>query len=563
MLPRRRASAAQPKDLSSSDVPFTMPGPMLSTTKPDHYYDHYSPEYPAEPTYAEFLSSGDDWLDPYSLTPSESSSSQRRKRSTTCDIKSDSSTMVYATPLRPRARSLRDASTAATTTTRKTSSVTTSCLADDTRLGHPSRTDKTATTKHSPHHLPRARSRILKSPPPPPVLELDQKPPSLPNVDVQQIKDELSASASAAAYQQQGFSTDYDPPQKPQALPRRQKSLQHHHHYQQQQQQQQQYDLPSTSKETASVISNVKRKLSLKDRAATSHDHTNTAFARNTTSSLASNGIDGVAGRKSRTPSRSSVADYAGSRSSSARRRSVYSSPPPPSRSHGHSNSRQHQKKDDGGGSGGWTTSDEEGGRSSTASNSSNSLLLGHYDDGFIPPVPPVPKHHSIKTPVHNINDINEDDLVLASLATPAPQKSSRGTFGSFEEIMNAQKTSQGDTGTSHSHHHGLLAADMEEYGKAWDTAGEMGTPAALTPRISSRTPKKQQEQQQQHVYQQKSMDQEARNYYAKTSPSLLPRRTSSRKNQHKTSPKMSSLQKADDGKKVANRKRGKVSLEM
>lgn len=496
MIPGRRASLTHSNDIVTSGVPFGLSGPSRSTPRstpkppPPHSHQdnhdnsyYYQSDYSLEPTYAEFLSTSDDWLDPYSLNPSSSSSSQRRKRSTTCGLKSDTSTIAYATSLRPRAKSLRDATKAVALPNdfEETAAATKSS-------GYSSMekrwTDK-ATTKHA--HLPRARSRILKSPPPPPAYEMDQHPPSLPNVDVQQIKDELSASAGREYH-----TASATPP------PRRQKSLQHP-------------PMPTTSKETASVISNVKRKLSLKDRAepSPSSDHLPQS------------------GRKSHTPA-SSLGDYQGPRSSSfARRRSAYSSPPPRSSNNSNS-SRQQKNRDDG-----WATSDDDGRLSSTSS-CSGTQGQDAYDYGFIPPVPPVPKHHSIRTLSNATTGTattttDDDDVILATLTAGSTQRNNntgggaRGTFGSLEEII------------QHSQH-----------GYS-DDLGDIHIP---THRTKTRTPKRQQEQQ----HQQQNMQ---------SSPSLLPTRSSSRKNhdtQKMASQQQASQQKGDDGKKVANRKRGRVN---
>ncbi|CAO3598336.1 unnamed protein product [Absidia cylindrospora] len=443
MFPRTQVSDDQPKDLSSADAPFTMPTPSRSLPRTkshqqNTFHAQWSLDYLLEPTYADFLSSIDDWLDPYSLPPSESHH------------------------LKPRSRSLHGAAIPA------------NLQPDNTHSARLSSYQKASKTKHTQSQAPRAKSRILKSPPPPPESD-QQPPPSLPNVNIQQIKNELSVSVSINHHYVLGGHAN--PPMQ-QPSPRRSR---HHHH-------QRHASSSTTSKETASVINNVKRRLSLKDRVTT-QDHQMASIDPQSTHSLPSAMSEG---RKSRTL----LADSQGTSSFSAtRRRSVYSPPPP----------LRYTKGD-------WTTNDDDDG-------SAISISSALDQDQFIPPVPPVPKHHSIPTNSNTSSFISvtttttsttDDDDMPSSMLD-----SYRDTFDFLDQ--DAQNSLQ--VGTNR---------------QSWADTTTLGDGMESCRQRSSR------------------------DHNEHAGPNT-PSSTATKKSGRGISPKTISHRRTEDGKKVVNRKRGRT----
>lgn len=195
----------------------------------------------------------------------------------------------------------------------------------------------------SSHRTPRSRSRVLRSPPPPPQSDRGMEQlPSMPNVDVKQIKVELETPRATTAV---GMTAP-----RAEVTEQSNKSRRADQHL------------------TANVLSNVKRRLSLgKDRNRSSKEAAATTANTGTTTGTGRQSLPATFLRKTRSSSRthSLAVDRRKSPSSGAE------SPPPPLPAAGHFGSiarRRHQSAEQ------YEVDEPE----------------------IIPPVPPVPKHHSV-----------------------------------------------------------------------------------------------------------------------------------------------------------------------
>ncbi|ORZ02986.1 hypothetical protein BCR43DRAFT_30790 [Syncephalastrum racemosum] len=239
--------------------------------------------------------------------------------------------------LRPKAKSLRDVRRSENNSNNNNSSSSWQPPADEIEM---------KSSLSSSHRTPRSRSRVLRSPPPPPPTDhgMEQLP-SMPNVDVKQIKVELETPRSTTA-----TGTTATHPDTAEASTKSRRTDQHL---------------------TANVLSNVKRRLSLgKDRNRAGKDaaaNPSTSTSTSTSTSAGRQSLPATFLKKARSSSRthSLAVDRRKSPTLGAE------SPPPPLPVAGHFGStarRRHQS-------------------------------VEQYEADapeIIPPVPPVPKHHSI-----------------------------------------------------------------------------------------------------------------------------------------------------------------------
>ncbi|KAI9261491.1 hypothetical protein BDA99DRAFT_77750 [Phascolomyces articulosus] len=115
----------------------------------------------------------------------------------------DQEQMLYnnsTTQLRPRARSLRDKTRQQQVSQEKLKPTKEETPAT-TMAATTTSTSTTSNTRNSHHRASRSRSRVLRSPPPPQANAVDDVPPSLPNVDVRQIKNEINATPNTVPQQ--------------------------------------------------------------------------------------------------------------------------------------------------------------------------------------------------------------------------------------------------------------------------------------------------------------------------------------------------------------------------